>query len=137
MAVLSIYSVGSPVLCMLFSAFNFHLHSCHRSLVLSFKWLFTAASLGYTCIGYFYPDITYTKLCNDSVAKAMNDCSLGSYSSHLIQRTKTSGGNIASAFSILEVFATYMAAAMHDFDHPGRTNAFLVATKSPLVSLCV
>ena len=47
---------------------------------------------------------------------------------------KTSGGNIASAFSILEVFACYMAAAMHDFDHPGRTNAFLVAVKSPLVS---
>lgn len=43
------------------------------------------------------------------------------------------GGNIASAFSILEVFACYMAAAMHDFDHPGRTNAFLVNTKSPLV----
>ena len=47
---------------------------------------------------------------------------------------KTSGGNVASAFSILEVFACYMAAAMHDFDHPGRTNAFLVAMKSPLVS---
>ena len=46
---------------------------------------------------------------------------------------KNSGGNIASAFSILEVFACYMAAAMHDFDHPGRTNAFLVAMKSPLV----
>ena len=26
-----------------------------------------------------------------------------------------------------------MASAMHDFDHPGRTNAFLVGTKSPLV----
>ena len=50
------------------------------------------------------------------------------------QRMKTTGGNIASAFSILEVFACYMAAALHDFDHPGRTNAFLVATKSPLVS---
>ena len=47
------------------------------------------------------------------------------------QRTRL--GNIASAFSILEVFATYMAAAVHDFDHPGRTNAFLVATRSPLV----
>ena len=46
---------------------------------------------------------------------------------------KNSSGNIASAFSILEVFACYMAAAMHDFDHPGRTNAFLVAMKSPLV----
>ena len=48
-------------------------------------------------------------------------------------RSKVSDGNIASAFSILEVFACYMAAAMHDFDHPGRTNAFLVATKNPLV----
>jgi hypothetical protein len=47
---------------------------------------------------------------------------------------KSLGGSIASALSILEVFACYMAAAMHDFDHPGRTNAFLVATKNPLVS---
>lgn len=28
----------------------------------------------------------------------------------------------------LELMALYTAAAMHDFDHPGRTNAFLVAT---------
>lgn len=55
---------------------------------------------------------------------------------HMQGHLKTSGGNIASAFSILEVFACYMAAAMHDFDHPGRTNAFLVAMKSPLVSYC-
>ena len=48
-------------------------------------------------------------------------------------RSKVSSGNIASAFSILEVFACYLAAAMHDFDHPGRTNAFLVATRNPLV----
>ena len=52
------------------------------------------------------------------------------------QRTRM-GGNIASAFSILEVFSIYMAAAVHDFDHPGRTNAFLVATKSPLVRVWV
>ena len=30
--------------------------------------------------------------------------------------------------------ALYTAAAMHDFDHPGRTNAFLVATLNPKVS---
>jgi hypothetical protein len=48
---------------------------------------------------------------------------------------KSLGGSIASALSILEVFACYMAAAMHDFDHPGRTNAFLVATKNPLAIL--
>ena len=49
---------------------------------------------------------------------------------------RVAGTNIASALSILEVFACYMAAAMHDFDHPGRTNAFLVATKNPLVRCC-
>ncbi|KAG7247154.1 hypothetical protein CRUP_035125, partial [Coryphaenoides rupestris] len=27
--------------------------------------------------------------------------------------------------------ALYVAAAMHDYDHPGRTNAFLVATSAP------
>jgi cGMP-inhibited 3',5'-cyclic phosphodiesterase A len=29
--------------------------------------------------------------------------------------------------------ALYVAAAMHDYDHPGRTNAFLVATSAPQV----
>ncbi|XP_056016561.1 cGMP-inhibited 3',5'-cyclic phosphodiesterase 3A-like isoform X15 [Ostrea edulis] len=36
------------------------------------------------------------------------------------------GGN----FPALELMALYTAAAMHDFDHPGRTNAFLVATNA-------
>ncbi|KAM6950678.1 cGMP-inhibited 3',5'-cyclic phosphodiesterase 3B isoform 3-T3 [Lycodopsis pacificus] len=30
----------------------------------------------------------------------------------------------------LELMALYVAAAMHDYDHPGRTNAFLVATNA-------
>ena len=50
-------------------------------------------------------------------------------------RTSGAGSNIASAFSILEVLACYMASAMHDFDHPGRTNAFLVGTRSHLVRI--
>ena len=50
-----------------------------------------------------------------------------------VRKTKTTG-NMFSAFSMLELFACYMAAVMHDFDHPGRTNAFLVATRDPLVS---
>ena len=40
------------------------------------------------------------------------------------------GGN----FPPLELMAMFAAAAMHDYDHPGRTNAFLVATNAPLVS---
>ena len=30
----------------------------------------------------------------------------------------------------LELLSLFIAAAMHDYDHPGRTNAFLVATLS-------
>lgn len=37
-------------------------------------------------------------------------------------------GCISDAMPDLELMALYIAAAMHDFDHPGRTNAFLVAT---------
>lgn len=33
--------------------------------------------------------------------------------------------------------ALYVAAAMHDYDHPGRTNAFLVATNAPQVTCSV
>lgn len=36
-------------------------------------------------------------------------------------------GTLASVLSSLELMALYTAAAMHDYDHPGRTNAFLVA----------
>uniref|UniRef100_A0A0N4ZB52 Phosphodiesterase n=1 Tax=Parastrongyloides trichosuri TaxID=131310 RepID=A0A0N4ZB52_PARTI len=35
----------------------------------------------------------------------------------------------------IEVLAFYSAAAMHDFDHPGRTNAFMVATYHDMASL--
>lgn len=31
--------------------------------------------------------------------------------------------------STLELMALFTAAAMHDYDHPGRTNAFLVAAE--------
>lgn len=41
------------------------------------------------------------------------------------------GGN----FPALELMALYTAAAMHDFDHPGRTNAFLVATNAKEVNI--
>lgn len=44
-------------------------------------------------------------------------------------------GVIGINFQPLELLALYTAAAMHDYDHPGRTNAFLVTTASPLVRL--
>ncbi|CAB3990601.1 cGMP-inhibited 3, 5 -cyclic phosphodiesterase A-like [Paramuricea clavata] len=38
---------------------------------------------------------------------------------------------LTSCIPDLERFALYSAAAMHDYDHPGRTNAFVVATLEP------
>ncbi|XP_008585786.1 PREDICTED: cGMP-inhibited 3',5'-cyclic phosphodiesterase B [Galeopterus variegatus] len=40
-------------------------------------------------------------------------------------------GCLSSKIPALELMALYVAAAMHDYDHPGRTNAFLVATNAP------
>uniref|UniRef100_A0A8D0CFJ8 Phosphodiesterase n=1 Tax=Salvator merianae TaxID=96440 RepID=A0A8D0CFJ8_SALMN len=40
-------------------------------------------------------------------------------------------GYLSSNIPALELMALYVAAAMHDYDHPGRTNAFLVATNAP------
>eukprot|EP00069_Balaena_mysticetus_P019410 bmy_12156T0 len=40
-------------------------------------------------------------------------------------------GCLSGNIPALELMALYVAAAMHDFDHPGRTNAFLVATSAP------
>lgn len=45
-------------------------------------------------------------------------------------------GTLAGLIPALELMALYVAAAMHDYDHPGRTNAFLVATSAPQVSQC-
>lgn len=43
-------------------------------------------------------------------------------------------GIMGANFPPLELMAMFTAAAMHDYDHPGRTNAFLVATHAPQVS---
>ncbi|XP_033104806.1 cGMP-inhibited 3',5'-cyclic phosphodiesterase A-like [Anneissia japonica] len=45
--------------------------------------------------------------------------------------TDVSYGILALNLPALELMALYTAAAMHDYDHPGRTNAFLVATSAP------
>ncbi|XP_077091247.1 cGMP-inhibited 3',5'-cyclic phosphodiesterase 3A isoform X4 [Siphateles boraxobius] len=56
-------------------------------------------------------------------------------SKHLISRTypveEEGYGCLSGLIPALELMALYVAAAMHDYDHPGRTNAFLVATSAP------
>ena len=46
-------------------------------------------------------------------------------------------GYLGANYPALELMALYTAAAMHDYDHPGRTNAFLVATYAPQVIDCL
>lgn len=43
--------------------------------------------------------------------------------------------SLAAVIPALELMALYLAAAMHDYDHPGKSNAFLVATSDPLAIL--
>ncbi|CAI2324826.1 unnamed protein product [Caenorhabditis sp. 36 PRJEB53466] len=47
----------------------------------------------------------------------------------LLPAPQPPAASIMSQMSTLELMALYTAAAMHDFDHPGRTNAFLVAVE--------
>ncbi|XP_076861693.1 cGMP-inhibited 3',5'-cyclic phosphodiesterase 3A isoform X3 [Brachyhypopomus gauderio] len=46
-------------------------------------------------------------------------------------KTEEGYGCLSGLIPALELMALYVAAAMHDYDHPGRTNAFLVATSAP------
>lgn len=59
---------------------------------------------------------------------------MGYVFSKMYTPTDDSYGCLSGNIPALELMALYVAAAMHDYDHPGRTNAFLVATSAPQVS---
>jgi hypothetical protein len=42
-------------------------------------------------------------------------------------------GYVGVNFNPLELLALYCSAAMHDYEHPGRNNQFMIAINSPLV----
>lgn len=46
----------------------------------------------------------------------------------------SNANNLGSSFTPLELLALFSSAAMHDYEHPGRNNQFLISIKSPLVS---
>ncbi|KAM3832619.1 cGMP-inhibited 3',5'-cyclic phosphodiesterase 3A isoform 2-T2 [Vipera latastei] len=78
---------------------------------------------------------------NDHGSASDSDSDSGITHSHLgyvLSKTYTptddSYGCLAGNIPSLELMALYVAAAMHDYDHPGRTNAFLVATSAPQVN---
>ncbi|XP_026534051.1 cGMP-inhibited 3',5'-cyclic phosphodiesterase A [Notechis scutatus] len=75
---------------------------------------------------------------NDHGSASDSDSDSGIPHSHLgyvLSKTYTptddNYGCLAGNIPSLELMALYVAAAMHDYDHPGRTNAFLVATSAP------
>lgn len=62
-------------------------------------------------------------------------CAAGFLMSKMNSVMEESYGSLAGLIPGLELMALYVAAAMHDYDHPGRTNAFLVATSAPQVNI--
>ncbi|KAM4734214.1 cGMP-inhibited 3',5'-cyclic phosphodiesterase 3A-like [Anableps anableps] len=78
------------------------------------------------------------RLINDHNSASDSDSDSGITHSHmgfLVSKTYTVSedgyGCLSGLIPALELMALYVAAAMHDYDHPGRTNAFLVATSAP------
>ncbi|XP_049479476.1 cGMP-inhibited 3',5'-cyclic phosphodiesterase B-like [Panthera uncia] len=63
----------------------------------------------------------------------MNPGQIAYISSRSCSIPDESYGCLSANIPALELMALYVAAAMHDYDHPGRTNAFLVATNAPQV----
>ena len=41
-------------------------------------------------------------------------------------------GNMRNYFKLPDVFASFLANLIHDFEHPGYTNQFVIRTKHPL-----
>ncbi|XP_062860219.1 cGMP-inhibited 3',5'-cyclic phosphodiesterase 3A isoform X1 [Trichomycterus rosablanca] len=73
---------------------------------------------------------------SESVSDSNSDCGLThGHMDYLFSKTYSETadhyGCLSGLIPALELMALYVAAAMHDYDHPGRTNAFLVATSAP------
>ena len=77
--------------------------------------------------------ILYVMLFHFACSSAINPERIAYISSRSCSIPDESYGCLSSNIPALELMALYVAAAMHDYDHPGRTNAFLVATNAPQV----
>lgn len=61
---------------------------------------------------------------------------LGDQSGHRDSNTGNGTyGLLAANLTKLELLAVLLAAVIHDHDHPGKNNGFLVATENPLAIL--
>lgn len=79
-------------------------------------------------------DATATPLCVPDSDSGISPGRISYASSKSCSISDDSYGCLAWNIPALELMALYVAAAMHDYDHPGRTNAFLVATNAPQVT---
>lgn len=83
----------------------------------------------------FFADVLFLIIaCSDTDGGVSPSC-LGFLMSNTYSVVEQSYGCLSGLIPALELMALYVAAAMHDYDHPGRTNAFLVATSAPQVHL--
>ncbi|XP_061924077.1 cGMP-inhibited 3',5'-cyclic phosphodiesterase 3A-like [Entelurus aequoreus] len=76
------------------------------------------------------PPLTENGKYNDS-ANGMTLGAAAFLSSKMSAAPEDGYSSLSALIPGLELMALYVAAAMHDYDHPGRTNAFLVATSAP------
>lgn len=84
----------------------------------------------------FFADALFLIIaCSDADSGVSPSC-LGFLMSDTYSVVEQGYGCLSGLIPALELMALYVAAAMHDYDHPGRTNAFLVATSAPQVHLC-
>ncbi|XP_075994975.1 cGMP-inhibited 3',5'-cyclic phosphodiesterase 3A-like, partial [Genypterus blacodes] len=76
------------------------------------------------------PHLTENGIHSDS-GNDLGPGSMGFLVSRMSSVVEEGYSSLAGLIPALELMALYVAAAMHDYDHPGRTNAFLVATSAP------
>ena len=81
----------------------------------------------------FCPLGTPPKLSSDDSDSDMEECIGGPKSKGYHGQSDGDYGCLVDYIPSLELLSLFTAAAMHDYDHPGRTNAFLVATLSQQV----
>lgn len=96
------------------------------ALLLLLQWVTEKVALGFLLFSFLC-------FCSDSDS-GITHGHMGYVFSKTYTPTDDSYGCLAGNIPALELMALYVAAAMHDYDHPGRTNAFLVATSAPQVN---
>lgn len=106
---------------------------CGKNTILT--WFYNY-SVVYTSLWHLLTSILYVVMFPDSDS-GISPGRISYASSKSSSISDDSYGCLAWNIPALELMALYVAAAMHDYDHPGRTNAFLVATNAHQVTCSI